>query len=513
MFFTQFMPSSRHSPVLVAEGDRVEKFETLRKSFDDYADRLPFDLLPVVRDEGLVLGYGTALARMGCNRRGEFSLVLHADEERLLALLSAVYGRQVSPRVMQHVWRASEQWRRGEKVLAQIELAFARFPRLETRDDAFRLFLAADLLANGMTPRGLMGELGFDPDLLKYDPEQRREPAGNGEQSGRWIRLGDGAGVSPALLAPAASAVGFLEGALPEALQGLAQLIGRVSVPTAVLGALLIPTNRSLIQEGELPGFPGVRYRFDLGMGVVTVTATSGDEKVAVGARRGPGGLLVDLQGRTLGRFLPSGIYLDADAVVDALIDEFGSDRTDRPSTETDKPSVETDKPGAESELVPHPDEPKLCPDPGPDHPHGSSKRALDYEEDVHERVNPELPLQRGQAVAVWNPIQGKYYHIDDCFRLHGDLVDGDMRPGDFADAKGPGYEQVFKISKGVKEHEMERLAGQAEFQIGAAGPRGAAIKWYFAEEYAADEVREKFSESDRYSKITIAYMPGRKRK
>src|SRR5271163_3425809 len=100
MFFTQFMPSSRLSPVLVAQGDRVEKFETLRKSFDEYADRLPFDLLPVVRDEGLVLGYGTALARMGCNRRGEFSLVLHADEERLLALLSAVYGRQVSPRVM-----------------------------------------------------------------------------------------------------------------------------------------------------------------------------------------------------------------------------------------------------------------------------------------------------------------------------------------------------------------------------------------------------------------------------
>jgi len=39
-----------------------------------------------------------------------------------------------------------------------------------------------------------------------------------------------------------------------------------------------------------------------------------------------------------------------------------------------------------------------------------------------------------------------------------------------------------------------------------------AKIKWYFAEEYAADHVRKKF-ETTRYRDIVIGYMPPRKRK
>jgi hypothetical protein len=39
-----------------------------------------------------------------------------------------------------------------------------------------------------------------------------------------------------------------------------------------------------------------------------------------------------------------------------------------------------------------------------------------------------------------------------------------------------------------------------------------AALKWYFAEAYAADYVRKKF-EPIRYSDIVVGYMPPRKRK
>jgi hypothetical protein len=124
----------------------VRGIDALRKSFEEIPSHLPFDPLPALRDEGLILGHGTVLARVGRNRRGETSLALHADEERLLALLSTVFGRPVSPRVMYHVARASQQWRRGDKVLANIELASARFPRIETKEDAFRLLLAEDLL-------------------------------------------------------------------------------------------------------------------------------------------------------------------------------------------------------------------------------------------------------------------------------------------------------------------------------------------------------------------------------
>jgi hypothetical protein len=141
----------------------VGNFEALQEKFEQCASRLPFDPLPMIRDKGLVLGHGTVLARMGRNRANEFELVLRRDEERLLALLSAVYGRQVAPKVMYYVARASDQWRRGDKALAQIELAFARFPRLETKEDAFRLFLAEDLVVRGMTPRHLAINLGFDP--------------------------------------------------------------------------------------------------------------------------------------------------------------------------------------------------------------------------------------------------------------------------------------------------------------------------------------------------------------
>ena len=54
----------------------------------------------------------------------------------------------------------------------------------------------------------------------------------------------------------------------------------------------------------------------------------------------------------------------------------------------------------------------------------------------------------------------------------------------------------------------MRKLFRQAELQTGAAEPRGVAIKWYFAEEWAANYVREKFEKDGRYnSTIIIGYM------
>jgi len=414
---------------------------------------------------------------------------------------------------MRHVQRASEQWKRGEKVLAQIELAFARFPRLETKEDAFRLFLAEDLLAKDMTPRRLTQMLGFDPNLLKYDPNEPREPKGRGEESGEWVRFGNAGETATARAqialfngdeAPtvpeatiAVRSATFLERAPPVIIEGLGRLILRATIPTAVLGALLIPTNRSSIQEGEVPGLPGVRYRYDRGMGHVEISTELDNETYNVVARGAPGGLLVDEHGRALGRILSSGIYLDRDEVAGAIGDALAADRG---------------KEQVASELSPHPDEPKVCPDPGPDRDHRASKEALDYEEDVHGRVNPRLPLQRGQAVKVWNPIKGDFVYIDDCFRDHGDLVDGDMKPGDFADAKGRQYERLFQIHPSTEAGAMKKLYRAAELQTGAARPLGAEIKWYFAEEYAADHVRERFSDGP-YSDIVIRYMPPRKRK
>jgi hypothetical protein len=167
----------------------VTGLAAFRKSFAARRCSLPFAAVPVLTDMGLVLGHGSLLAYMGRTRAGEPKLMLQRDEARLLALLGAAYGRQMSPRIMHHVARASEQWARGETALAQFELAFAHLPRLQTREEAFRLFLAEEVLAQGMSPHELTKALGFDPALLKYDADQPREPAGNGRNSGRWVRV------------------------------------------------------------------------------------------------------------------------------------------------------------------------------------------------------------------------------------------------------------------------------------------------------------------------------------
>ncbi|MGO9008178.1 MAG: hypothetical protein ACLQIQ_08260, partial [Beijerinckiaceae bacterium] len=65
----------------------MASLELLRKNFDEFAWRLPFDAVPVIGEAGLVLGFGTVLARMGYNRLGESMLTLELDEERVLALL------------------------------------------------------------------------------------------------------------------------------------------------------------------------------------------------------------------------------------------------------------------------------------------------------------------------------------------------------------------------------------------------------------------------------------------
>ena len=139
----------------------------------------PFQALPEMSDAGLTLGRGTLLAPLGSERNGEAS-------ERMAVLLAAVYGRPVTPLVTKAFARAAGHWRRGDGALAHIELAFARLPRLESEDDAFRLFLAERLLAEAMTPRALARALGFEADLSKYAPDQPRVPAGSGRESGQW---------------------------------------------------------------------------------------------------------------------------------------------------------------------------------------------------------------------------------------------------------------------------------------------------------------------------------------
>ncbi len=73
-------------------------------------------------------------------------------------------------------------------------------------------------------------------------------------------------------------------------------------------------------------------------------------------------------------------------------------------------------------------DEPKLCPEPARDTPHGSSERAKDYEDDVHARVNPLAPLPREFGVNLPNPLTGQTAFFDDCFAMPAILLTATCR-------------------------------------------------------------------------------------
>jgi hypothetical protein len=247
--------------------------------------------------------------------------MLLRDEARILALLGAAYGRQMSPRIMHHVARASEQWVRGETALAQFELAFARLPRLQTREEAFRLFLAEEVLAQGMSPHELTKALGFDPALLKYDADQPREPAGNGRNSGRWVRV-DISGAQ----AEASAASGTLAGAaslLEDITPAVTRWLGSFAAETtgaaglgpasAIIfaGFLVFPISETGgVKEGDVPTLPGVSYRFSESTRELEITARADDgATVSLHARRrDDSGVYDDAKGRPLGRDVGAGL-------------------------------------------------------------------------------------------------------------------------------------------------------------------------------------------------------------
>jgi hypothetical protein len=78
-------------------------------------------------------------------------------------------------------------------------LAFTGLPKLESANDAYRLYLAGALLDDGLPPREMLAGLGLDRtmrQLDKYDPDQPRVPAGSGRECGQWTKDGSLASTS-----------------------------------------------------------------------------------------------------------------------------------------------------------------------------------------------------------------------------------------------------------------------------------------------------------------------------
>ena len=134
-----------------------------------------------------MLGAGTSVAPM--RRDGEGAETLDfSSEDRILALLAAAFSAPVNAAVLVKLRHASALWTQGDKSLAQIHLEQLRLPKLETEEQAFRLFLADHLIASGHSPRRLCRTIGFElPEgLRKFSLDQPRD------DHGRWTSGGGG---------------------------------------------------------------------------------------------------------------------------------------------------------------------------------------------------------------------------------------------------------------------------------------------------------------------------------
>jgi hypothetical protein len=78
---------------------------------------VPISPAPHFAPDGLILGAGTILLPAEGHRR---LANLQGYEARLLALLSATYGKAISPSVLGNIERAAKSWRGGDDCLAAI---------------------------------------------------------------------------------------------------------------------------------------------------------------------------------------------------------------------------------------------------------------------------------------------------------------------------------------------------------------------------------------------------------
>jgi hypothetical protein len=142
--------------------------------------------------DGLVLGAGTILLPAEGHRR---LAKLQGEEARLLALLSATYGRAIAPSVVGNIERAAKSWRDGDDCLAAIHLAHARLPQPDDQYEAARrLFVTDAFIKAGTSPFAILDALSLDRSYVQalekfYNPLQPRVPAGSGRTSGQWTKV------------------------------------------------------------------------------------------------------------------------------------------------------------------------------------------------------------------------------------------------------------------------------------------------------------------------------------
>jgi len=366
----------------------------------------------VFTEAGLVLGAGTCVAPMR-HDGGDAGRLDLSGEDRILALLTAAFSAPVNAAVLIKLRHASKLWRQGDKSLAQIHLEQLRLPKLETEEQAFRLFLADQLIASGHSPRDLCKVLGFDlpKGLRKFSPDQTRDDHGRWTSGGRDAGSAGGSSArgssrsntdAPSSTVPSraeqaaagAAAEGTILGPLSaESLAGLATVAAGFAGAAAAFGLVFIPSpNGGVTSQGAVPGEPGLNYSLnhDEGSLIITRSGPAGDKTVTA-AHLGQDGVFRDETGAPIARAAGSSVVIDPDAVSAAAAPK---------ETQQDDAGANV---SAETQTQTKREEPKLCPDPGPENINGRKKFDVQYEQYVRSIVNPQRqpPLPAGLAFSL----------------------------------------------------------------------------------------------------------------
>jgi hypothetical protein len=401
----------------------------------------PVHPVPYLAPQGLVLGAGTVLVPAHGARQ---LTSLDGQEARVLALLSAAYGKAVAPGVLGNIARAADAWRQGDDCLAYIHLAHSRLPELqEPYDAARRLFLTEGFLDAGGSPRAVLKALNLDAAHIEaiekaYNPAEQRVPAGSGRTSGQWTRV---LSVLSDLTAEAAEKLSSF------ALRLLSAGLSEGAGAAAAVGLLFIPSPNDLTVKGEVDGLPGVSYAWNRDESTLHLTYNNPNGGQSTLSAQLEDDVFRDERGQIIGRVLPDGtIAIDTAAVSADLAQD---------------------------------DQPKLCPAPDPDRP-GGSERGRDYEDYVKSIVNPDNPTPRGWGYQLPNPEnKGNPVYYDDCQHSTGMMVE----------AKG-NYAGVLSFEPSRSNNSEDWLA-QSAAQLAASG--GRPIRWYFAEPETEAFAKELF--------------------
>lgn len=359
---------------------------------------------------------------------------------------------------------------------------------------AKRIFICNSLMNDGIAPGAILAALGLDPrrHLLKRNVDgERRNPPGDGVESGRWTRGGDGPGQNEAAVGGEAATGDdslFSEKLPARILQSLFRLATRSSIPWIAFETLFVPSaDKSGVTEDAVPGRPDLRYNWDKPSGqVVFRVFIDGHWVTLTGGRDNLNQFYRDADGNVIAR-----------AVGDALIVDLGAlDRAREPLAEASGGEPRQEASSNEGRG------PKLCPEPS-----GESNKGWSANSSAYQRYVSGL----GAGLAVL--LNGVSF--DGCDPITGVMLEGKGNYAFFVNPDGTWKLDTLKPDgtwkAGLGNESFNSIRSQMVRQSVAAALDGRMVEWHAQQKPAAD-VFETWVNELELPNIKVMYDPGPRR-